>query len=95
MWRQLFQALLLGNQNNQKWNFIAQKLAQSYIYEDKGIDALFPDFKTKVNRLIKRMQVLKKPIFLSEGFRSFKKQNDYWYLKDMVGGHHHKNGGMY
>jgi len=78
MWKQLFEALLKGHKHTAGRNAIAKSLAQSFLYEDVGIESLHPDVKTKVKRLMRRMQTLKMPVTLSEGYRSFKKQNDYY-----------------
>jgi len=55
---------------------IALHLARIALYELKDADALYPNVKEKYVALSRRMSELRKPVFLVEGFRSAKKQND-------------------
>lgn len=57
---------------------IARHLARVALYELKGVDSLYPDIREKFKRLEKNMARLGKPVYLVEGFRSAKKQNDYF-----------------
>lgn len=64
----------------------AKHLAHISLYELKGIDALQPGLKEIYIKLEKRMKKLGKPIYISEGFRTAKRQDDYYSRGRTTGG---------
>lgn len=57
---------------------IAKHLAKNYLYDLDGPDALYPDVAKKYKKLVARMKKLNKPVYMSEGFRSARKQDTYF-----------------
>lgn len=57
---------------------IAKHLAHIALYELKGKNALYPDVKEKYIKLQEIMALRGMPIYLSEGFRTAKKQDTYY-----------------
>lgn len=57
---------------------IARHLARVALYELKGKSALYPNVREKFEKLQARMKQLGMPIYLVEGFRTAKKQNEYY-----------------
>ena len=82
----MFQAVLKSQQERQKKIAISLALARNYLYEDKGLDSLHPDLKTKAERLIARMEELNKPIMVYQTYRSAKEQNDKYARGRTTGG---------
>jgi len=75
MWKDFFRALLQQQQKDRTGFEVARHLSKVLLYELKGADSLYPDVRDKFGQLQRRMLELGKPIFLSDSFRSAKKQN--------------------
>lgn len=73
--QQEFQALLTDQQKNAVPVAIARHLAKVTLFELKGLDALYPDFKEKAIQLMANMNSIGKGIYLVQSFRSAKSQN--------------------
>jgi hypothetical protein len=74
--KKMFEAVLESQQKQSKKNAISLALSRNYLYEDKGLDALHPDLKTKAILLMERMKQLGKPIMVYQTYRSAKEQNE-------------------
>lgn len=71
-----FKALLAQDQSLAVPIAIAKHIANVSLNELKGVNALYPDFRDKIVQLISNMKNLGKSIYLVEGFRTAKRQND-------------------
>lgn len=78
MFKALFEALLASQQKNSHKHAISRHLAYIALYELKGEESLYPDVLTRFKQLEAKMSELGMDIWLVEGFRSAKKQNDYY-----------------
>ena len=65
----------VASQKDYKAKRIALHIAQNTLYENKGIDTLYPDLKDKYLLLAERMKDLNIPIYFVEGFRTIPRQN--------------------
>ncbi len=72
----LYEALLKDQQELAIPVAISKHMAKIALFELKGIDALYPDFKDKIVQLMANMKAQGKEIYLTEGFRTAKRQND-------------------
>lgn len=55
---------------------LAQHLAKCHLYELKGIDALYPELKEKELKLLAIMKEKGMPMYMVDGFRSAKRQDE-------------------
>lgn len=78
MWQFLFEALFKESQQLSNQRELARHLSRVALYELKGAEALYPDLKGKAERLMEIMAAQGMPIWIVEGFRTAKKQDDYY-----------------
>lgn len=77
-WKKAFYSIIDVVKKDRYAKQIAHHLAQNTLYEYEGVDALYSKIKDKYMLLQTKMNKLGMPIKLSEGFRSAKKQNEYY-----------------
>jgi len=74
----IVKALLNDNQKIAPANQVARHLARVALFELTGTDALYPDLKDAYTQLCIAMANKGMPVYLSEGFRTAKRQADVY-----------------
>lgn len=77
-WRDMFLAVFNSSRKDAEAKQIAKHLARVWLYELKGIDALYPDVRLAAEELVKRMKTKGRPIIILETGRTALKQDEYF-----------------